>query len=78
MISAVPTVSGAKRLTTYGTLEIGEVPRLALMENATPNAIIDNPIRSRRYRFRIYTDNLFKFLIPFICKQSYYSTVAAG
>lgn len=24
---------------TYGTLEIGEVPRVALIENATPNAI---------------------------------------
>ena len=49
MIVAVPTVSGANRLTTYGTLDIGEVPRLALIEKATPNAIMARPARRRRY-----------------------------
>ena len=47
-IVAVPTVKGVNRLTTYGTLEIGDVPRLALIENATPNAITESPARRSR------------------------------
>ena len=38
-----PTLRGTSKLTVYGTLEIGEVPRLAAMENATPKAIIQSP-----------------------------------
>lgn len=48
MIVAVPTVSGVNRLKTYGTLEIGEVPRLALIENATPKAMTESPARRSR------------------------------
>lgn len=39
-----PTLRGTNKLTVYGTLEIGEVPRLAAMENATPKAIIQSPV----------------------------------
>ena len=46
-----PTVSGAhKRLSVYGTLEMGDVPRSARMENPTPTAIIRSP--THRYTTR--------------------------
>ena len=47
-IVAIPTVKGENKLTAYGTLEIGEVPRFAFIENATPNAIIASPIKRIR------------------------------
>ena len=39
-----PTDSGVNRLIVYGTLDIGEVPRSAAIENATPRAIIHRPM----------------------------------
>ena len=49
---ASPTVIPAKRLIIYGTLEMGEVPRSAMMERATPNAITTRPEHRRRDRLR--------------------------
>jgi hypothetical protein len=43
MIVVVPTDSPDISPVTYGTEEIGEVPSSALMEKATPNAIIEKP-----------------------------------
>jgi hypothetical protein len=43
MIVVVPTDSPDISPVTYGTDEIGEVPSSALMEKATPNAIIEKP-----------------------------------
>jgi len=42
-------VIGKIRLITYGTLEIGDVPRFALIENATPNDITNKPATKSRY-----------------------------
>jgi hypothetical protein len=53
VIVAVPTLKGVNRLIAYGTLEIGDVPRLALIENATPKAMIARPTRRSRYLFTI-------------------------
>jgi hypothetical protein len=47
---AVPIVSGANRLITYGTLEIGVVPRFALTEKAIPNDSTINPHSKVRHR----------------------------
>jgi hypothetical protein len=45
MIVVVPTERPVISPVTYGTDEIGEVPREALIENATPKAIMPNPRR---------------------------------
>jgi hypothetical protein len=44
-----PTVIGTIRLNTYGTLEIGDVPRFAFMEKATPMDIINRPVKKIKY-----------------------------
>ena len=46
IIVRTPTVSGVNMLTVYGTLDIGEVPRSAAIENATPSAMIHKPMTS--------------------------------
>lgn len=74
---AVPTVRGVNRLMTYGTLEIGEVPRLALMEKATPKAMIASPASRMTIRFKIEDDSwFFKMLIPF--SKKYGAIMARG
>lgn len=50
MIVVVPTVKPEMDAVTYGKLEIGEVPNVALMENATPNAMIIKPIQKTTER----------------------------
>ena len=50
-IVVCPTVNGVKMLSAYGTLETGDVPRSLLIENAMPNAIIESPTKSVKYRF---------------------------
>ena len=40
-----PSVGVNRRLSTYGTLEIGEVPSAALVISATPNELISTPIK---------------------------------
>jgi hypothetical protein len=49
MIVATPTVIGDIRLTTYGTLEIGVVPKSALIEKATPNDMTNRAIQRNTY-----------------------------
>ena len=44
-----PTVIGMIKLNTYGTLEIGDVPRSALMEKATPKDIANKPVKKNKY-----------------------------
>ena len=44
-----PTLRGTNKLTVYGTLEIGEVPRLAAMENATPQSHYSKPCDQNNY-----------------------------
>ena len=46
MIVRVPTENGVNMLTVYGTPEIGDVPRSAAIENATPSAITHRPATS--------------------------------
>lgn len=47
----VPTDRDDKSDVTYGKLEIGDVPRSALMERATPRAMRIRPIASRMVCF---------------------------
>jgi len=51
-IVASPTVTGEMRLIAYGTLEMGDVPRFAFIENATPSAITSRPAPRNRYLFK--------------------------
>lgn len=55
MIVVCPTVSPLIRPVTYGRLDIGDVPRAALMEKATPNAIINSPTNSMPYLLSLIT-----------------------
>jgi hypothetical protein len=43
-----PMVKGRPRLSVYGMLEVGEVPRLPLVIRLTPTELINNPNRKIR------------------------------
>ena len=64
---ASPTVTGEIRLITYGTLEMGDVPRFAFIENATPNDITNRPAPRNRYllRYSVFMA-LLQMLIPVV------------
>lgn len=47
-----PMVGEKPRLSTYGMLEIGDVPRFALVIKATPKEEIASPIKNTIYRFK--------------------------
>lgn len=53
IIVVVPTVSPDKLLETYGTEDIGEVPRLDFMEKATPKAMMAKPSSAMALCFSI-------------------------
>lgn len=53
MIVIVPTVRPVMMFSTFGMLEMGEVPRVALTDNPTPNDIINSPTQSTMYLFMI-------------------------
>ena len=50
VVVVVPTDSPEINDVTYGTVEIGEIPRSALMENATPKAMIVKPRHKKTNR----------------------------
>ena len=45
-----PNVGVNFKLSTYGILEIGEVPKLAFVTNATPKELIKSPNKNTIYR----------------------------
>jgi len=57
-----PKVSGNLQLYTYGTQDMGDIPRLALTDKDTPKAIIKSP----KVNVTILNNNLFIFLYAFI------------
>lgn len=59
---ALPTERCVIKLATYGRLEMGEVPREAFIEKATPKDMIIRPIVKKIYRF-INSDNDFSVIL---------------
>jgi hypothetical protein len=63
IIVATPTVNGDIRLTTYGTLEMGVVPKLAFIEKATPKDMINRATQRNMYLL-IYSVFIIFFFFP--------------
>jgi len=68
----VPTVSGKIKLITYGTLEIGDVPRFAFIENATPKDITNKPMPRNRYllKYSVFINAFFPFKLNYLVERS--------
>ena len=65
IIVRVPTDKGVNKLIAYGTPEIGDVPKSAAIESATPSAMIHSPITNVKI-----LEAICSFLIPFLYNHS--------